>query len=121
MRKQNKEELEALFKERDAVRNHIHNMQEMEKNVTDIIAYSHPDINYCVTVYKDSVTNQVNPKLVNKLLNYISAKKDEQFKNDLKKLTVKDKPAVLKILEDIESNKWKISEEVMKKLLEIAK
>jgi hypothetical protein len=121
LRKQNKEELEAFFKERDTVRNQIHSVQEVEKNVLDIIANSLPDVNYCLSVYKDAQTYQINQKLTTKLFLYISNKKDEQIRNDLKKLTTKDKPAVLKLIEDIENNKWKVSEEVIRKLNDLAK
>jgi hypothetical protein len=121
LRKQNKEELEAIFKERDCIRNQIHGVQEIEKNVLDIINYAHPDISYAISVYKEAQSSNVNTKLTSKLFNYISSKKDEQFKNDLKKLTVKDKPQVLKLIEDIEMNKWKVSEEVTRKLYDLAK
>ena len=36
--------------------------------------------------------------------------------NDLKKLTAKDKNAVIKILEDVKMNDWKIRKETMNKL-----
>jgi hypothetical protein len=121
LRKQNKDELENFYKERDNVRNQIHGVQEVEKNVTDIISFSHPDINYCCQVYKEAQTFGVNPRLTTKLFLYISCKKDEQIRNDLKKLTAKDKPAVLKLLEDIDFNKWKVSDEVIRKLNDLAK
>jgi hypothetical protein len=51
----------------------------------------------------------------------VSAKKDESLKNELKKLTAKDKAIAQKHLEDIETNNWLISEETMKKLQDLAK
>ena len=67
-------------------------------------------------------TTSGNIKILNKkLFAVLSSKKEESLRNDLKKLTVKDKPAVLKHLEEIKAFKWNISEEVMKKLHELAK
>ena len=67
-------------------------------------------------------TTSGNIKILNKkLFAVLSSKKEESLRNDLKKLTVKDKPAVLKHLEEIKAFKWNITEEVMKKLHELAK
>jgi len=46
----------------------------------------------------------------------LSNKKNEMIVNDLKKLTAKDKNAVIKILEDVKMNDWKIRKETMNKL-----
>jgi hypothetical protein len=70
-----------------------------------------------------SVSPSVNniKALAEKLYTIISNKKEESLRNDLKKLTNKDKAIVIKHLEDIDSNKWNINEEVIKKLNELVK
>jgi hypothetical protein len=60
-------------------------------------------------------------ELVEKLFNLISTKKEDEIKNLMKKLSPKDKNNVIKILEDIEFNQWKINPEIIGKLKDFIK
>ena len=49
----------------------------------------------------------------------ISNKLSDNYRDGLKKLTAKDKNNITKYLDDINENKWKISEDVLKRFKEI--
>ena len=80
------------------------------------------DFNYMLQGYKDSVPilGKDNNNMI-KLKKLLSSKKEEELKNLIKKLTVKDKPNVIKMIEEIELNELDISEDVMSKLRELIK
>jgi hypothetical protein len=75
-----------------------------------------------INVYKEGcdVFGKEN-ELVEKLFNLISTKKEDEIKNLMKKLSPKDKNNVIKILEDIEFNQWKINPEIIGKLKDFIK
>ncbi len=50
-----------------------------------------------------------------------SEKKDEYYKNEIRKFNPKDKSSILKCLEDYKSYNWIIPEDTIKKLNEFAK
>jgi len=54
-------------------------------------------------------------------LDTISKRKEEVYKQDLKRLNVKDKSHIIKIIEEIKLNDWRISKDIMEKLYELAK
>ena len=60
-------------------------------------------------------------KLTNNLYLFISHKKEEQIKEEIKKYTIKDKNTINKHLEDINNYELKISEDLIKKMNEISK
>ncbi len=118
MRKQIREELDNMYKEREVIASKIQVRHELEKNVNDCISNPNVDFNYAFNIYKEAVAEDLQVDL---LFDFLCQKKEESLKNDLKKLTSKDKTTVLKHLEDIEINKWIISEEVIKKLHDLSK
>ena len=79
-------------------------------------------VDYMINVYKEGcdVFGKEN-ELVEKLFNIISTKKEDEIKNLMKKLSPKDKNNVIKILEDIEFNQWKINPEIIGKLKDFIK
>ena len=48
-------------------------------------------------------------------------KKEEYYKQELKKIKENDKSFIVKVLEDVEYNKWNISIDLIKKLKEMIK
>lgn len=120
-----KEDNESLKRARDNLKNEIQKKADTEKLITEILNNKNAnnfDFNTAIAAYKDAKNYLPhNFKLTEILFNLISLKKEEHIKNDLKKYTAKDKAAVNKILEDIETNKWKINEEVLKKLHDLIK
>jgi hypothetical protein len=73
-----------------------------------------------ISVYKEISSSGFESELVEKAFNTINSKKEEQYRNDIKKLTAKDKNNSLKILEEIKLLGLKISEDIIKRLNEVA-
>jgi len=94
---------------------------EIEATITDIIRNNiNYDFNYAFGIYRDSQRIEgVKTKLKDKFFQFLSMKKDEYYKNEIKKLTTKDKNTILKYLEDIEEYKWIVSSEIILKFKEL--
>ena len=118
-RKEINKEKEELINERDALKVHQIQKNETEKKLLDIIAETY-DINTMITIYKEIYQSNFKSDLVEKAFKVINTKKEEQYRNDLKKMTPKDKQNALKIIEEIKSLELKISEDITKKLNELA-
>ena len=80
------------------------------------------DFEELINVYKESIKilGKKNEN-VEKFFNFISKKKEEYYKQELKKIKENDKSFILKVLEDVEYNKWNISIDLIKKLKEMIK
>jgi hypothetical protein len=125
MRIKTKEDHEILLKARENLKSDIFSRIELEKQINLLLSLGSSaafDIPYALSIYNESL-NVIYPKLkiMEKLFILISNKKEEILVNDLKKLTSKDKPVVIKHLEEINSNKLKISNETISKLKELLK
>jgi len=80
------------------------------------------DFEELINIYKEGVKilGEKNDS-VEKYFNIISKKKEEIIEQELKKYNNKDKSTIIKILEDIEYNKWNISEFLIRQLKDIIK
>jgi hypothetical protein len=118
-RKEIKMEREEIIKSRDMLKSKQTLNKDMEKKLHEIINEMY-DINTAVQVFKDVKNNGFEDNdLIEKAFNYINIKKEEQYRNDMKKITPKDKQNAQKILDEIKLLSLKISEDITKKLNEI--
>ena len=93
---------------------------EIENSIDDILNNINIDFSYSAGIYKESGNIEgVKPKLREKLFKFISSKKEEFYKTEIKKLSYKDKNIILRYLEDIEVNNWFISSEIMIKFKDL--
>ena len=63
----------------------------------------------------------INENMLESAFEAISRKKEEIYSVDIKKMTNKDKNNIIKILEDIKLNGWKISQQLMNRFNELSK
>ena len=98
-------------------------VKENERKLKEIINSNAYDINNCVNLYKEVLSSKVaiNHKMVEDALAIISKKKEEGWLTDLKKMSAKDKNNIIKILEEIKLNGWKIGSKVMDRFYELSK
>lgn len=118
-RREVNKEKEDLINKRDALKGVQIQKEETEKKLMEIIAESY-DINTMINIYKEIKQSNFESELIEKAFKVINSKKEDQYRNDLKKMTAKDKQNALKILEEVKSLGLKLSEEINKKLNEIA-
>lgn len=110
----------SLYKQRDLLRCDLIKVIEIESSINEILCGFNIDFNYSTIIYKESgLIEGVKPKLRERLFKFISAKKDEFYKNEIKKISNKDKNIISKYIEDIEENKWFVSPEIVIKLKEL--
>jgi hypothetical protein len=70
-----------------------------------------------VSIYKDAVNILgENNELVRKFFKYCSTKREESIQQDMKKFTIKDKNTIMKLIEEINTIKWSISESTINSL-----
>ena len=108
-----RDDLKVLFKERMNARNIV---IDILKNY-NIYSY---EFSYMLQSYKDTiqVLGENNPE-EEKLYKIICGKKEEELKNLINRYANKDRNAAIKAIEEVENNKLKISEDVIKKLKEL--
>ena len=109
----NRDDLKVLFKKRINARN----------VVIDILKYYNTysyDLSYMLQSYKDTIhlLGENNPD-EEKLYKIICNKKEEELKNLINRYTNRERNAAIKALEEIENNKLKISDDIIKKLKEL--
>lgn len=124
-RSKEKNHFSDLLKYRNNLKNEFQIKITAQNNIQDVLSNyiaQNYDVNYMITVYKDSL-NILGKEhtLIEKLFNLISTKKEDIIKNDLKKYSAKDKNTIVKVLEDIEFNQWNISQETKGKLKDLIK
>lgn len=101
-------------------------INEKEKLLRDILN-GETDLERSVQAYKETIsqTNNISDKkfksLIDDVFKYLSEKKDEIFKNEIKKFNGKDKLPITRCLEDYKANNWLLSPETIYKLNEISK
>ena len=120
-----KKYFDGLMKNRNELKNEFQIKINCQNSINDILKKyidNNYGVDYMITVYKEGcdVFGKEN-ELVEKLFNLISNKKEDEIKNLMKKLSPKDKNNVIKILEDIEFNQWKINPEIIGKLKDFIK
>jgi hypothetical protein len=130
-RKEEKTDKESLIKARELVKNDMQIKIELEKNINEFIKQNpgnHCDpntISNAVNLYKEGkqifISSKEENKIIKKLFEVISAIKEDHLKNEIKKLTTKDKNLILKYIEDVETYGWKIKDEIIKKLHDLSK
>lgn len=116
--------LNELMTSRDQIMNNIENLMETEKKLKEVLA-GDTELDRAIAIYKETICdNNIYMKykgLCSDIFKYISTRKEENYKNEIKKFNAKDKNGIIKSLEDLNSNNWDITEETVKKLNELAK
>ena len=117
--------IKDLMKSRDNLKAKFKIRINAENSVKDVLKnylINGYDYNYMLQIYKDTIgilSKDNNDEI--KLLKLLSAKREDDIKNQMKKFSAKDKNNVTKIIEEIEFNQLIISEETMAKLREFIK
>jgi hypothetical protein len=120
-----KKYFEGLMNHRNELKNEFQTKINCQNSIKDILKKyidNNYGVDYMINVYKEGCEIfGKEDELVEKLFNLISNKKEDEIKNLMKKLSPKDKNNVIKILEDIEFNQWKINPEIVGKLKDFIK
>lgn len=123
-RRQFSSKLGEIFEAREKISRDHKAQQEREKLLQEVLA-GEIDLERSSQIYKEVCLNsseyQKFKGLCVQVFNFISEKKEEIFKNEIKRFNAKDKAALLKCLEDYKSNNWNISEETVKKMNDLLK
>lgn len=116
---------EDLIEARNSIKNELQKKEEIQKKMVEIIkdnTMKNFDFTYLGSVYKEGFQMLGDKNImVRQFFKFCSNKKEEALKNELKKLSPKDKNYIVKLLEDISYNKWEISEDVISKLKALIK
>ena len=118
MKKENK-----LLSQRNSIKDFIKNALDIKVKIYEIMNDTQSsDFEELINVYKESlkILGRKNEN-VEKFFDFISKKKEEYYKQELKKIKENDKSFIVKVLEDVEYNKWNISIDLIKKLKEMIK
>lgn len=118
-RKHQKIEKDEILRERDALKGKQNIRREKEKILQDIISEV-SDLSQSVTSYLEIIQSGFQSEFLEKAFLVINARKEDQYRNDIKKFTTKDKQNALKILDEIKTLGFKINDEITKKLSDIA-
>ena len=117
------DKLKELIKNRDTLKVQFKQIKDAKNIVTDILKnysiYSY-DFGYMLQSYKETIKilGEKYPD-EEKLYKILCNKKEEELNNLIKKYTNRDRNNAIKILEEVENNKLKISQEVIKKIKEL--
>ena len=116
-----------LLSQRNSIKDFIQNSLEIKNKMNEVIKdnmnnNNNIDFEELINIYKEGVKilGEKNDS-VEKYFNIISKKKEEIIEQELKQYNNKDKSTIIKILEDIEYNKWNISEFLIRQLKDIIK
>ena len=122
-RKKFKYQREPIIEKRYRIKAGIQEVKDNEKKLKEIINTNANDLPYSVQLYKEVINSGValNYNLTEKALDVISLRKEEGYLVDLKKMTVKNKNDIIKIIEDIKLNGWRISKAVMDRFYDLSK
>ena len=92
-----------------------------EKILIDIANNNFTDFNIAFQKYKEIINAkdsvEYHKDLVDKAFLALSNKKSEMITIELKKISGKDNNGILKILEEVKLNNWKINQDLMSKLI----
>ena len=120
-----KEKNSPLFEKRNSIMNELKKKEEIVKKMIDTMkdnTMKNFDFAFMASTYKEGVTYVGEKNVtVRQFFKFCSMKKEEQIKNEMKKLSPKDKTYIVKLLEDINYNKWEISEDIISKLKAMVK
>ena len=117
-----------LLSQRNYIKDFIRQKFEIKERMNDMIrefnniVLGNNDFDDFLNVYKESIKilGKNNDNVI-KFFDFISKKKEEIIQQELVKLSIKDKSHIIKILEDIEYNKWNINYDLIKILKDIIK
>lgn len=119
-RVQLKDNCSLLYKQRENLRADLIKLKDTESLINELMQNPNSDYSQCIPVYQEAKEIYgVNPKLVEKFFSFISNKKDEDLKGEIKKLTAKDKNLIQKHLEEIKEHKLNVSHDVLARLNEL--
>ena len=115
--------ISEIMSAREKVKNDCINFLENEKKMYDILKGDY-EMERSVNILKE-IKNMKNfekhKNLYDKVFLAISEKKEEFYRNELKKFNPKDRTSIVKCLEDLNLNNWIVSEEIVRKLNQIGK
>ena len=118
-----------LLSQRNSIKDFIQNSIDIKNKMNEVIKdninnnnNNNIDFEELLNIYREGVKilGRENDS-VEKYFNSISKKKEEIIEQELKKYNNTDKSIIIKILEDIEYNKWKINELLVRQLKDIIK
>ena len=112
-----KEQSEKLFKTRNSIKAELDKRCDIVKKINGIMKDKNKtisDVTQILSIYKEATDILGdNNELIRSYFKYCSAKREEMIKQDMKKFTPKDKNTITKLLEEIQTTKWIISEETL--------
>jgi len=121
MKKENK-----LLSQRNSIKDFILKTIEIKDKMNDIMKDNNIkgnlDFEALINVYKEGIKilGSKNENVV-KFFSFLSKKKEEIIEQEIKKFNEKDKSSIIKIIEDIEYNKWEINKNLISRLKEMIK
>ena len=121
MKKENK-----LLSQRNSIKDFILKTIEIKDKMNDIMKDNNIkgnlDFEELINVYKEGIKilGSKNENVV-KFFSFLSKKKEEIIEQEIKKFNEKDKSSIIKIIEDIEYNKWEINKNLISRLKEMIK
>ena len=120
-----KEQSEKLFKARNSIKAELDKRCDIVKKINGVMKDKNKTINdfsQVLAIYKEALNILGdNNELVQTYFKYCSIKREEMIKQDIKKFTAKDKNTITKLLEEIHTTKWIISEETLNTLQSLIK
>ena len=123
-RRQFSSKLSEIFEAREKISSDNKAQNEREKILQEVLAGDY-ELEKCCQIYKEVCLGNGDYQKVKRLcvqvFQFISEKKEEVYKSEIKKFNVKDKAALLRCLEDFKINNWNVSEETVKKMNELVK
>ena len=115
-----------LLSQRNSIKDFIQNSLDIKNKMNEVIKENinnnNIDFEELLNIYREGVKilGEKNDS-IEKFFYIISKKKEEIIEQELKKYNNTDKSIIIKILEDIEYNKWNIDELLIRQLKEIIK
>jgi hypothetical protein len=117
------QETKNLFKLKDDSKKYI-SKKDAEKKLMEIIQNKENDLIVCIQTFKEIAASSYKSDLLENVHDLISKKKEEFIKFELKKneKNLKElKTIAQKYIDDMNENKWKLSNEITSKLFELSK
>ena len=116
--------LGEIFEAREKISCDYKKQNEKEKILQNVLAGEY-DLEKSCQIYKEVCGKGKDylkfEGLCVQVLRFISDKKEEIYKSEIKKFNGKDKAPLLKCLEDYKSGNWNVAEDTIRKLNELAK
>jgi hypothetical protein len=116
--------LNELLQSRVSIIDLIDNIIDHEKKLKEILNGEY-ELDRAIAIYKETISNNSYylkfKDLCNDIFNYISKRKEEIYKAEIKKFNPREKNTLMKMLDDCNTNNWNISDETLNKMNELVK